>query len=456
MSYGLPRGTQIFYGQNGFPPWVYQLGKAFNLKASTYPGHQESHRNEAGFAPNHQGLNRGIDWVGDVDDMQRFADYLLSIRSHLEQVIWQNPRDGRRVGVAGGVDVSNTSYYLSDYAQHRDHVHLRTSEPIPLPAGTQTGITGKRPDYDEFPIWSPNGHNRGGTPIDLILLHTQEGGSTRNGAVSLARWMANPATKVSYHYAVSQDDNGKVTVVDTRDTDLASWSALSANNRSINLVFAGSRAAWTRDEWLKYAGRSIDVAAWLAAEDCRKYRTIPQRVIKPPYGPPGGISDHRYVTKYLRDGTHTDVGGPMQAPWTGFPWDLFEAAFLRYTGQAPDSEPTKPEPPQPQTELTPIEEAIMADRQLYPSVSIYKNPGEGPKYTLAQLIQSIDGFAHREAVENAAMNGSATDIDRVMRVAAGKGEYRDTWAVNHARNVLIQLEKINPDALTAYREWKGI
>ena len=98
----------------------------------------------------------------------------------------------------------------------------------------------------------------------------------------------------------------------------------------------------------------------------------------------------------------------------------------------------------------------MADRQLYPSVSIYKNPGEGPKYTLAQLIQSIDGFAHREAVENAAMNGSATDIDRVMRVAAGKGEYRDTWAVNHARNVLIQLEKINPDALTAYREWKGI
>lgn len=447
MSYGLPPGTQIFYGGKGFPPWVYQLGKAFNLKASTYPGHQESHRSEAGFATNYQRLNRGIDWVGSVADMQRFADYLLSIKRDLEQVIWQNPRDGRRVGVAGGVDVSHTSYYLSDYAGHRDHVHTRQSKPLPLPAGTQTGIVGMKPGYTEYPIWSPNGQSRNGTPIDLFLLHTQEGGSTKNGAVSLARWMQNPATKVSYHYAVSEDDQG-VTVIDTRDTDLASWSVLSANNRSINLVFAGSRAAWTRAEWLKYAGKSIDVAAFLAAEDCRKYPTIPKRVLKPPYGSPGGISDHRYVTEYLKDGTHTDVGGPMGPPWTGFPWDVFEKAFLRYTGQTPTENPAEP--------LTPLEDAIMADTNLYPSVSIYKTPGEGAKYSLAQLIQSIDGFAHREAVENAAMNGSVTDIDRVFRVAAGKGEYRDPWAITHARNVLIQLERVNPDALQAYREWKGI
>lgn len=112
-TYGLPRGTNIPYGGSGFPQWVYDLGRAFNLKASTYPGHQESQRAEAGFAPNPQRLNRGIDWVGSVPDMQRFADYLLSIRGQLEQVIWENPQTGRRVGVAGGDDVSATA----DYAQ---------------------------------------------------------------------------------------------------------------------------------------------------------------------------------------------------------------------------------------------------------------------------------------------------------------------------------------------------
>ena len=137
MSYGLPRGTNITYGSPGFPQWVYDLGKAFNLKASTYPGHQESNRNEAGFAPNPAGLNRGIDWAGTVADMQRFADYCLSIRQHLEQVIWQNPQTGRRVGVAGGVDVSGSAYYNADYAGHRDHVHTRQSKPIPLPVGVR-------------------------------------------------------------------------------------------------------------------------------------------------------------------------------------------------------------------------------------------------------------------------------------------------------------------------------
>lgn len=449
VTYGLPTGTNIPYGAPGFPGWVYDLAAHFGLKASTYPNHQENNRAETGFAPNPKRLNRGIDWTGPVDNMQRFADYLLSIRGSLEQVIFENPVTQRRVGVAGGDDVSGTAYYAGDYGGHRDHVHTRQSVPLPLPGGAAASL---RPKYTEYPIWSPNGQSRNGTTIDLFLLHTQEGGSTRNGAVSLARWMANPATKVSYHYSVSQDDNGNVTVIDTRDTDLASWSALSANNRSINLVFAGSRAAWTRDEWLRYADKSIDVAAWLAAEDCRKYRTIPQRVIKPPYGPAGGISDHRYVTSYLRDGTHTDVGGPMKPPWTGFPWDIFEQAFLRYTGQVPDKPAAPPEP----ESLTPLEGEIVNDSRLYPSVSIYKEPGEGAKYTLAQLIQSIDGFVHREAVETSAMNGSMPDIDRVFRVASGKGEYRGAWAINHARNVLIQLEKVNPDALKAYREWKGI
>ena len=150
MSYGLPNGTNIPYGATGFPSWVYDLARAFNLRASTYPGHQEGERAEAGFAPNPQRLNRGIDWAGSVADMQRFADYLLTVRSHLEQVIWENPQTGRRVGVAGGNDVSATAYYAGDYAGHRDHVHTRQSKPIPLPGNNiQENTVGWTGD----PVW---------------------------------------------------------------------------------------------------------------------------------------------------------------------------------------------------------------------------------------------------------------------------------------------------------------
>lgn len=135
MSYGVPNGSSIYYGAHGFPDWVYQLGNAFGLQASTYPGHQENDRIEAGYARNPELLNRGIDWNGSIDDMQRFAEYLLSIRGALEQVIWQNPNTGQRIGVAGGQDVTNTGYYADDYPNHTDHVHTRQSEPIPMPGG---------------------------------------------------------------------------------------------------------------------------------------------------------------------------------------------------------------------------------------------------------------------------------------------------------------------------------
>lgn len=118
-SYGLPAGANITYGSQGFPQWVYDLAGVFGLQASTYPGHQESQRSEAGFAANPQHLNRGIDWAGSVADMQRFADYLMTVRSSLEQLIWENPQTGQRAGVAGGVDVTTTAYYAGDYPDHQ-------------------------------------------------------------------------------------------------------------------------------------------------------------------------------------------------------------------------------------------------------------------------------------------------------------------------------------------------
>lgn len=329
MTYGLPAGTNISYGATGFPAWVYALADAFGVKASTYPGHQESERAEKGFAPNPQRLNRGIDWAGSVANMQRLADYLLTVRGSLEQVIWENPQTGRRVGVAGGDDVSGSGYYAADFGGHRDHVHTRQSQPIPLPQEAKL-----RPDFNEYPMWSPNNQSRGGTKIDLFLLHTQEGAGN---ADSLARFLRPPA-QVSYHYTVSQDlkDNG-VTVVDVVDTDRATWSVLSANNRSINLCFAGSSVNWSRDQWMRNS-KAIDAAAWLAVQDCKKYG-IPTTVIAPPYtAGRAGISDHAYVTKVLRDGNHSDVG-------PNFPWSYFAGKVGEYAGTVKPTPPPKPKPP---------------------------------------------------------------------------------------------------------------
>ena len=138
VPYGLPRGSNSGgYGGGGvqFPDWVNQIAQQFGIKPSTYPGHQESNRNEAGFAPNPMDLNRAIDWSGPVPNMERFADYLATIPQDMEQVIWQNPQTGNRVGIAGGRDVSGSGYYADDFGGHQNHVHTRQSLSIPLPGG---------------------------------------------------------------------------------------------------------------------------------------------------------------------------------------------------------------------------------------------------------------------------------------------------------------------------------
>lgn len=128
QPYGLPVGSSISYGSGGFPPWVYEVGERFGVKASTYAGHQEG-----------SGLNKGIDWSGPPENMRRFAEYLATVPG-MEQVIFNDPRDGTKVGVASGQRVgpgtSQPGYYANDWGGHTDHVHTRQSMPIPLPRST--------------------------------------------------------------------------------------------------------------------------------------------------------------------------------------------------------------------------------------------------------------------------------------------------------------------------------
>lgn len=191
------------------------------------------------------------------------------------------------------------------------------------------GTLTDRPEFNEYANWTANNQDRGGTTVDLFLLHTQEGGGGDNAADDLGRYIRSTETmtsdkKVSYHYTISQASDGGVTVVDCVDTDLASWSVGNANNRSINLCFAGSKAAWTREQWLTQS-KAIDVAAYLAVQDCKKYG-IPTTVIGTggKYGTAkAGIADHNYVTKVIGWGSHTDVG-------VNFPVDVFTTAVNKY------------------------------------------------------------------------------------------------------------------------------
>ncbi|AHN84040.1 tail length tape measure protein [Mycobacterium phage Hawkeye] len=136
--YGLPHGTDTGgYGTGSskvFPAWVMQLADAFGVKPSTYSGHQETNRGEAGYAPNPQNLNRGIDWSGPVENMQRLADYLSTIAPELEQVIFRNPKTGKVTSIAGGKPVSGY-YPEGTLAEHENHVHTRQSMSLSLPNG---------------------------------------------------------------------------------------------------------------------------------------------------------------------------------------------------------------------------------------------------------------------------------------------------------------------------------
>jgi hypothetical protein len=254
----MPTGTSITYGAQGFPTWVYDLAKHFGLRASTYPGHQESERAEIGFAPNPKRLNRGIDWTGSVENQERFARWLLTIRKDLEQVIWENPQTGRRVGVAGGDDVSGTAYYQSDYSGHRDHVHTRQSKPLPLPTAIEekpvswTGdpiwladvLKAQKPaiKVSELPDWQSYGHGDYGHIWGVMIHHTGNAGadamSIRNGRPDLEGPLSN--------LHIAQD--GTVTVVAAG----VCWHAGRGSYPGIptdggNQVLIGIECAWPRD-----------------------------------------------------------------------------------------------------------------------------------------------------------------------------------------------------------------
>lgn len=235
-----------------------------------------------------------------------------------KNIFWLQQRPGEPT--ADIAYANGRKAYLTEIKQH---VAQATAD-YEKYSGGGVVVPDNRPDFNEYSIWSPNYSSRGGVKPTMFLLHTQEGDGN---ADSLAKYFTS-ASQVSYHYTISKgaNDDG-VTVVDCVDTDYGSWSVGNANSVSINLCFAGSKASWSREQWLVKAGRAIDVAAYLAVQDAKKYG-FSTLVVPPPYtnGKPG-ISDHQWVTKVFGWGTHTDVG-------PNFPWDALTASVAKYLGAA--------------------------------------------------------------------------------------------------------------------------
>lgn len=156
---------------------------------------------------------------------------------------------------------------------------------------------------------SPNTSSRYGAAVKLFVLHTQEGGGN---AQSLANYLQNPNSQVSYHYSIDNE-----TCIDVVDTDRASWSVLDANSYTINLCYAGSSVSMSRQMWLDRYREAIRYTAKLIAQDAAKYNPLDPRVID--YRDVGrglaGTTDHKGITVGLGIGTHTDVG-------PNFPWDV--------------------------------------------------------------------------------------------------------------------------------------
>jgi len=171
--------------------------------------------------------------------------------------------------------------------------------------------------------------SRAGTPISLIVVHTAEGATT---AAGLVNYLDQPGVEASYHKIC--DDN---TTIGYLPDEVASWSVLSGNNRSLNVCMIGF-AKWPRSEWVAHDRMLRNCAAvvrdWCTGHHIPAVKLTPAQVGVDQWG----VCGHWDWTLGKRDGTHTDPG-------PNFPWDIV-IGYVNQGGQpvppgpGPDSIPT--------------------------------------------------------------------------------------------------------------------
>ncbi|ADG96574.1 glycoside hydrolase family 25 [Segniliparus rotundus DSM 44985] len=217
--YGLPVGSDVRQGARGFPEWVYALGAAFGLDASTYPGHQER-----------AGLNQGIDWwpKGRADmtgasytpaqrlALGRFALW-AGTQPGVEQVIWCDPVSGVKTGFFMGERVgpgtAQPGYYRDDWSGHTGHVHTRIVRALAAP--DDIGQEG-----NSMPLWGVDISNNNGAVdlaqvkaegFDFVAAKVTEGTGFKDSYWPRNRdaARANDLILIGYHYVRDGDAEGQ-------------------------------------------------------------------------------------------------------------------------------------------------------------------------------------------------------------------------------------------------------
>jgi hypothetical protein len=277
------------------------------------------------------------------------------------------------------------------------------------------------PDYVEIEAWGQGYSSRSRQPINFFI-HTQEGNGTAEG---LAKF-CDGSNGVSYHYTLRDG-----ILCDVVDTDYYSWSVLDANVFSINLCFAGSYAGWSREIWLQRE-HDIEIAAFIAVQDAKKYG-FSTDVITPPYRKASGISDHKYVTKCLKIGTHTDVGDQ-------FPWDVFSKYVNKYSSNSETiSGDGMAQVPQEQN-------------RRYPSRSPLRHIGEGLVDTEIGMILNTDANLHVLLVKSLAEVGDTQALELLAEVANVDPRQHPDRAKDAglARAILSDIEATRPHIIANY------
>jgi hypothetical protein len=295
--------------------------------------------------------------------------------------------------------------------------------PAPVPAPTAA------PSYTEVEAFG-NGASSRSRPPRNFLLHTQEGDGD---ARSLARF-CDGSNNVSYHYTLRDG-----VLCDVVDTDYYSWSVLDANAFTINLCFAGSFAGWDRGQWLARK-RDIEIAAFVAVQDARKYG-FPAEVIAPEYRNAPGIADHRWVTQCLGIGTHTDVGDH-------FPWDVFSDYVNKYAnGGTTGTGDSMANVPQEQWD-----QVYQELTKRYPSRSPLRHLDEGLVDTETGMILNTDGNLHVLLVKSLAELGDTAALELLAEVAAADPAARPERARDAAlaRAILADIESTRPQIIRNY------
>ena len=354
--YGLPTGTNIGYGGTGFPDWVVELGREHGVQPSTYPGHQESDRNESGYAPNPEHLNRGVDWSGTVEAMQAYAAYLLGIapsNEGLEQIIWQNPDTGQKIGWSGRSEDTAGSYFAADYPAHRNHVHTRQSSvfggtaPVtPSPAADPAAVSSAADAGSAAAVTSPDiattsdAAGGGGTRLKTLReLGSDLGGILADGLVEtfdLPKFVADPnvllegddgsnvRTSMTGTSSTAASSAATTAITGAPDTPVAEVGRTGSELYSYNLVKVA------KDMGLSEAAATIGNAVGLVESELKMYANsnVPES-LQFPHDAVG--SDHDSLN-YMQQRASMGWGTVAQLMDPVYPAQAFYDALMQVSG----------------------------------------------------------------------------------------------------------------------------